>query len=113
MGSESRPPVNAVWSIDTTAKSVITLNTGILTSALSDNVQPFAVLACEAYGATLPMCPEACMNVEQLAKRKHISHVIKGIGVAIGFTPSDVADQLASSDAGGKALDSTLPFWPD
>lgn len=94
-------PVNGQWSIDTTAKSVITLSAGLLAATLSDDVQPLAVIACERYGATLAMCSETCAKVERLAKRKRTSHVFASIGVKIGFAPNDVSDQLASNEAGG------------
>ena len=102
MTNPHRPSINTNWSIDTTTKSVITISTGILTAALSDNVQALAVLACEAYGATLPMCQEVCNKMETLAKRRHASHTMHRIGAVIGFVPGDVADQLASNAAGGQ-----------
>ncbi|KAF2235994.1 hypothetical protein EV356DRAFT_93054 [Viridothelium virens] len=48
---QRRPPVKTKWSIDTTTKSIITISVGLLTPALSDNVQPLALVACEAYRA--------------------------------------------------------------
>jgi hypothetical protein len=97
------------WSIDTTTKSVISIGTRILTTALSDNVQALTILACASYGATIPMSSEVCLKIEKLAKRKHISHVVHHLGTSIGFAPGDSADQLASSDAGGTT--STLSTW--
>lgn len=102
MAEERRPPMNTNWSIDTTTKSVVSLGIGILTAASSDDVQPLAILACERYGATLAMCPETCMKVERLAKRRYTSHAFHRISVKIGFAPGDSADQLASSEAGGE-----------
>jgi hypothetical protein len=104
MSVQGRPPVNTNWSIDTSAKSIISFGADVLAATLSDNVQPLAYLACERYGATLAMCPESCAKVEILAKRQHTSHVLSRIGVSIGFAPNDVADKLASNEAGGKIM---------
>lgn len=104
MSVQQRPPVNTNWNIDTSAKSVISFGADVLAATLSDNVQPLAYLACERYGATLAICPESCAKVEKLAKREHTSHILSLIGVSIGFAPNDVADKLASNEAGGKII---------
>jgi len=104
MSVQQHPPINTNWSIDTSAKSVISFGVDVLAATLSDNVHPLAYLACERYGATLAMCPESCAKVEKLAKREHTCHILSLIGVSVGFAPNDVADKLASNEAGGKII---------
>ena len=110
--AEGRPTVNSSLSVDNTVKLVTSIATGVLTAASNDNVQAVAILACEQLGATLAMSSEACIKVEKLAKRRHISHFMAGLAVQIGFAPNDSADQLASSEAGGKFSD-TYPIEKD
>ena len=101
MADGSGSSVQFTWGIDTTSSKIISISTGILSACLSDNVQALAVMACEAFGANLAMCPETCMKMENLAKRRHTVHIMKTFGAVIGFAPGDVADQLASTEAGG------------
>lgn len=94
--------VTGTWSIDTSARSILAAGVDLLASAMSDDVQPLAVLACEKYGATLAMCSETSMKIERLAKRHHNSFVLNQLGIKLGFMPQDVADQLSNNEAGGK-----------
>lgn len=92
------------WNLDTTAGSAIKLNTGILTAALSDNVQPRAFMVCESYGTNLPMSQAVCVKMRTLGRRSNISCVVKEIGVKVGFAPGNAADQLSQTSAGGESL---------
>lgn len=100
MAEPHRPPVNISWSLDTTASNTVTVASGIIRAATSDNVQVLALSACELYGATLAMCPSACTRAEKLAKVRYTSHVIEHLAAVIGWSAGDSADQLASTDAG-------------
>jgi hypothetical protein len=100
---------NLNWSIDLSAGTVIKLSSGILTVALSDNVQALAVMVCEAYGAKLPMSLETRSKMERLAKRKHSWRVLSHVGMMIGFAPKDVVHQLSMTESGGKLLSRPLP----
>jgi hypothetical protein len=100
MAEPHRQPVNISWSLDTTASNTVTVASGIIRAATSDNVQVLALGACELYGATLAMCPSICTRVEELAKVRYTSHVIEHFAAVIGWSAGDSADQLASTDAG-------------
>ncbi|EXJ85632.1 hypothetical protein A1O1_05998 [Capronia coronata CBS 617.96] len=110
MANEHRPPVNLSWSLDTTTSKTITLATGIIRAATSDNVQALALSAAELYGATLAMCPSVCMTVEKLGKARHTSHVIEHLAAVIGWSAGDSADYLASTDAGCRFLGLVPPL---
>ena len=60
--------LNINWSLDTAASNTLTVASGLVKAATSDNVQVLALRACELYGATLAMCDSACDEVETLAK---------------------------------------------
>jgi hypothetical protein len=94
--------VNLNWSIDLSAGTIVKLSSGMLTTALSDNVQTLAVMVCEAYGAKLPMCLETRSKMERLAKRKHSLRLLRNVGMTVGFVPNDVAHQLSMTESGGK-----------
>lgn len=94
-------PFNLNWNVDLTAERILKLGRGLLQLSLSDNVQPLAVWACEAYGAKLPMCLETRLKMERLAKRQYTT--FKQWGMLVGFTREDTASELATkNDAGGK-----------
>jgi hypothetical protein len=45
--------VTAQWQLNETADSAIAIAIGVLKAATSDNVQPVAIIAADAFGATL------------------------------------------------------------
>lgn len=92
------------WNLDVTVGSSVKIAAGVLHAATSDNVQPLAIMACEAFGANLAMSTETCLKMEKLAKRKHTSHVLKYLKIQIGYSAGDTADYLASSEAGVRFL---------
>ena len=94
--------VNANWSLDTTPGKTVTIGTSLLRAATSDNIQVFALLACEKYGATLPLCQNFCIKMEKLGKRQYASHLMKHFAATIGYASGDAADYLASTEAGGE-----------
>ena len=100
--SGSKLVLNANWSLDTTLGKTITIGTSVLRAATSDNVQAFALLACEKYGATLPISHEVCTKMEQLGKRNYTSHTMKHFAALIGYSPGDAADYFATTEAGGE-----------
>ena len=111
MPDHPKMPVTGTWSIDTTTKATVTLATGILRAATSDNVQALALSACEQYGTTLAMCPTVCLKMEKLAKAKYTSHVIEHLAMVIGWSGGDSADYLASTDAGCGCLVIRFPLY--
>ncbi|KAH0545476.1 hypothetical protein FGG08_000477 [Glutinoglossum americanum] len=102
--SSSLPPTQATWAINESATSTISIARGLLEAATSDNIQPLALLSCESFGATLPLCPETRVKVEQLARQSHTSHVLNFIKAQVGYRKGDSVEQLARSDAGIRFL---------
>ena len=93
-------PLSLQWNLDTTVGSTINVATGLIKAATSDNVQPLAITACEAFGAKLAVSQEVRLKMETLAKRKHTTYVFSYIKACVGFAAGDCADYLASSEAG-------------
>ena len=102
--NNSQGLVSAQWSLDTTVHSAIAISTGILRAATSDNVQPLALSAVEAFGATLAICETTRRKVEQAGKTNHVSYTIKFLKSTIGYAKGDCGDQLSSSDSGTRFL---------
>lgn len=95
-----RQPINFNWSVDTSAGKFLKFTSGVITAALSDNVQVLAIEACLKYGAQLAMCDMVCLRMQKLGQRKKTWPVLRNIGVQIGFAPGDTADCFSSSKAG-------------
>jgi hypothetical protein len=92
------------WALNQTAVDTISVATGVLAAATSDNVQALAILACEGLGATLPMTAETCSKVNKLCTRDHQGAVLSFLKATIGYKRGDCAWQLAQSDAGVRFL---------
>ena len=91
-------PLALQWSLDQTANSGLSISRGLIAAATSDNVEPFAVAACEKFGATLSICRESCSKVERLVEpRKPIATFL---GAYIGYSAGDCATQLVKTVAG-------------
>jgi hypothetical protein len=95
--------VTLQWSLNETAGSTLSLAKGVLKAATTDDVQPIAILAAEAFGATLAMCQETQMKVEIAAKQSH-TRFVRFLKSSIGYSKDDCAYHLASSSAGVRFL---------
>jgi len=108
--SSQSPPISAnaisaQWQLNETANSGITIAKGVLRAATSDNVQPIAIIAADAFGATLAMCQEAQLRAERAAKKDHKSYVLEFLlRSSIGYAKDDCAIQLAASGSGLRFL---------
>jgi hypothetical protein len=96
--------VTAQWQLNETADSAIAIAKGVLKAATSDNVQPVAIIAADAFGATLAMCRETQMKVEQAARKNHTSYIVEFLKSSIGYAKDDCAIQLCSSSTGVRFL---------
>ena len=104
MASDSKNVVSLQWSLNETSDSVIGVAKGILKAATSDNVQPLAILAVQAFGATLAICQDTQVRVEKEARKSYVSHVIQFLKSQIGYVRGDSADALMQSNAGVRFL---------
>ena len=92
--------VQAQWSLDNTSSSAVSISRGILRAATSDNVQPLAILACERFGSTIAMSPEACLKIEKSVLPTPPTAVLRFVQGVIGYSADDCATQLGSTLAG-------------
>ncbi|KAI9877850.1 MAG: hypothetical protein M1830_002653 [Pleopsidium flavum] len=92
--------ISVQWTLNETAGSTISVAKGLIRAASSDNIQALALIACQAFGATLAICPETCMKVERIAGMHHQSAAVKFLKAQIGYSSGDSAAQL-SLDASG------------
>lgn len=92
------------WALQETSNGVFTIAKGIMAAATSDNVQPLALLTCEAFGATLAICQQTQLLVEKEARKNHTSYVVKFLKSKIGYLAHDSAIQLSMSNAGVRFL---------
>ncbi|KIM98567.1 hypothetical protein OIDMADRAFT_181879 [Oidiodendron maius Zn] len=98
------------WALNQTATDTISVATGVLAAATSDNVQALAIMACEGLGATLPMTTETCLKVNKLCTQDHQGAVLSFLKATIGYKKGDCAWQLAQSDAGVRFLGLAAAF---
>lgn len=91
------------WSLNETAGSTLSIAKGVLKAATTDDVQPIAIMAAEAFGATLAMCQETQMKAEIAAKQSH-TRFVRFLQSSIGYSKDDCAYHLASSSAGVRFL---------
>lgn len=96
--------VTGTWEISKTAADALSISKGVVVAATSDNIQVIALIACEGFGATLPICPESCAKAHQLCSRVHESTVLAFLKAQIGFQKGDSGWQLSQSDAGLRFL---------
>lgn len=92
------------WSLDHTASSTLSVARGIIEATTKDNIQPLALVACERFGATLPMCSETSRKVEDLVIKTKPPAVISFLSAVVGYSPTDCASQLVRSVAGVQFL---------
>ncbi|RDL32648.1 uncharacterized protein BP5553_09104 [Venustampulla echinocandica] len=91
------------WSLDNTSLNALSIGRGIVQAMTGDNIQPIALLACEKFGTTLPVCIETSLKIEQLARRSH-SSTANFLKAQIGYSVGDAAYYLSQSDGGIRFL---------
>ena len=96
--------VTGTWAISQSVTDALSISKGMVVAATSDNIQIIALLACEGFGATLPMCAESCAKAHQLCSRAHESTIVSFLKSQIGFQAGDSGWQLSQSDAGLRFL---------
>lgn len=96
-------PVSAQWSLSTTGNDLIAAGRGLFEAATSDDVQPIALLACEALGATLAISTETSAKVHQLCSQTGHT-VLRFMKAQVGWRKGDSGWYLAQSDAGLRFL---------
>ena len=94
----------AVWSLDHTASSTLSIAKDVIRAATTDNVQALALVACEKFGATLAMCPETNKKIEDLIIKVSGPKLVKFMSAQIGYSENDCATQLSQSLAGVQFL---------
>lgn len=96
--------VSANWSLNESAKDFIGISRGIVQAATTDNVQPLALAAVEAFGTTVAIAPRNLVLVEQVAGRRGTSAVLQFLQAQVGWRANDSSSHLAKSDGGLRFL---------
>ena len=96
--------VTATLSISQSTIDALSILEGVILAAKSDNIQVIALVACEGFGATLPMCAESCAKAHQLCSRAHESTTLSFLKAQVGFQRGDSGWQLSQSNAGLRFL---------
>lgn len=92
--------VQLQWGLEKTSTSTLEIATGLLRAATTDNVQPLAILACEQFGNTLAISPEAIRKVEHIVLPTPKPAVVTFLQSTIGYSANDCASQLGKNTAG-------------
>jgi hypothetical protein len=92
--------ISAQWSLNETGGSLLSVTKGLIKAVSADNVQALALLACEASGSTLPLCPSTHHKVEQMASMRHQSVLLTFLKSQIGYSSGDAGAHLSLSAPG-------------
>jgi len=92
------------WSVNETSGQIVSAIGRVIAAAASDNVQAFAILACEQFGNTLAICDETLRKVETEVLPSPPPIAIQFLKAAVGYSTSDCATQLGGSEAGLRFL---------
>lgn len=96
--------VQSQWALDSTAQGSLSVLTGLLKAASSDNVQALALLVCEKFGGTLAMSSQTIRKVETTIVPTPPPATVAFLRASIGFSTNDCATQLGGSKQGQRFL---------
>ncbi|KAI9719721.1 MAG: hypothetical protein M1812_003209 [Candelaria pacifica] len=97
-------PILLRWSLNQSEGGALKIAQGLIKAASSDNVQAGALMACESFGMTLPICTATRLKMERLAKRANPSHVLRFIKATVGYIAGDCTDFLSNNEGGVRFL---------
>lgn len=92
------------WALDRTADGALKVTWGLVRAITSDNVQLLPILACQKFGATLAMSPEALDNVRKRVLKTPDHRVVKYLKTLVGWNPDDAASIIGGTHAGVRFL---------
>ncbi|KAL9108962.1 MAG: hypothetical protein Q9227_006358 [Pyrenula ochraceoflavens] len=92
--------VQIQWDLESTVDSTLKIALNFLKIATSDNVQPFALLACEKFGNTLPICRATRKRIEQEIGARRDPIFLSITKAMIKQAGGETFEQLSSNVAG-------------
>ena len=92
--------VQLQWNLDRTVASGINVAVDLVRVAHSDNVQLIALMACESFGATLPICRQTRSLIEDECKSEAKPTLLRYIKAMIVPSGGQTLHRLASNLAG-------------
>ena len=99
----SRPADNAVqlqWNLDRTIHKSLNVALDFVRVAAQDNVQPIALMACEGFGNTLPICQVTRSVVEKKTRPKQEPILLRFAKISICKGGGETLERLFSNVAG-------------
>ena len=88
------------WNLDRTVASGINVAVDLVRVAHSDNIQLIALMACESFGTTLPICRQTRSLIEDECKSEAEPTVLRYLKALIVPSGGQTLHRLASSMAG-------------
>jgi hypothetical protein len=95
--------LNATWNLGST-DGVISVTLNALIAGMVDRVQPFAIVACQRFGNTIPMCDRTIDIIRTKALPAPDSRIIKFLKAFVGFSGDDCASEFSESQDGLRFL---------
>ena len=92
--------ISLQWNLDRTLDRNLSLAIDFVRIAHNDNVQPIALMACERFGATLPICRQTRSLVETECKKEEGNLVLESIKAMIIPAGGQVIERLTTNIAG-------------
>ncbi|KAI9811079.1 MAG: hypothetical protein M1827_005661 [Pycnora praestabilis] len=98
------PAIMMRWSLNQSEGGAFKIAKGLIQAASGDNVQAVALMACESFGLTLPICTSTRLKVERLARPPNTSHVLKFLKAQVGYSQADCTEFLSKNEGGIRFL---------
>ena len=92
------------WGLDKTTADAMDVLGGLIHAATSDNVQFGAILACQRFGNTLAMSPQAIRRVEETVVPTPPPAVLQFLQLRVGYAPNGCVTQLSQNPSGLRFL---------
>ena len=110
-----KPANNAVqlqWNLDRLVHASLTVALDFVRIASQDNVQPIALMACEGFGNTLPICRATRLLVEEKTRPKQEPILLRFAKIAVCKGGGETLERLFGSVAGLNFLALTAALIP-
>ncbi|KAI9792133.1 MAG: hypothetical protein M1833_001247 [Piccolia ochrophora] len=92
------------WALNESADSVLSIGQDFIRTATRDDVPPIALMACERFGATLPICSTTRTKVELHIKKQANPVLIRFLKARAGYAKGNSVELLLRSQAGANFL---------
>lgn len=96
--------IQGQWALDATAATAFSFLRGFIKASSNDNVQPFALYACERFGNTLAISAQTIRKIQTTMVPTPTPATIAFLNASIGYSRDTCATQLGQTTPGQRFL---------